>query len=480
MQDNDVGTALDARHETLVLLVLALVPVLMVLLLVPQTAVLHAVAGAAGLVAGLMLLLATLMSYLRWRTTPDPRQGWVVAAIVVVTCHVLVNNGVALAPAAEVHPRSAVPLTFAVVTSLIALALALGALRARSVAMPNPLFVGVAVGLAATAVRMLVLPVDVSIPSWLLAVLAACTLLIGVAIGAAVLANPTIPRWATWRLAATLILLAVGQAAAYGPVAGNAVDVVAAVASSLAGVLWTSATYVMLRDSLESQRRRAASLERSLFDVEASARGAREQLHEVRNTLAGLISAAHLLTDDSMADDVRESMQRSIRSELARLERLVSRQKADPALVSVDDTLETLAALHRARGLDVAWAPSGAHVVGRPDDLAEAVNILLDNAAAHGGATGSRVAVEPADDGEDAVTISVTDDGPGIPPDMRDKVFEWGVSRQGSPGEGIGLNLARRLVTEQGGSLTIAEPHGSGSSFVIRLPAPRLGEEAPA
>lgn len=477
MEYADVGKRLDSRHETLVLLMLTAIPALLVLRLAPRVDVIHTVAGAAGLVAGLMLLLATLMSYLRWRTVPDPRQGWVVASLVVISCHVLLNNGFALAPASDVHARAGWPLAFGVVNSLVALALAVTANRARSVSMPNPLLVGGAVALAATVVRVILVPVDVTMPRDLVAALALATVLTHVGIGAAVFANRTLPRWATWRLAITLVLLAVGQVAAHGPVAGAAPDLVAAVARGLAGVLWASATYVMLRESLESQRSRAASLEASLLDLESSSRGTRERLHEVRSTLAGLSSATRLLTDNSLAEDVRSRLERSIRSELARLERLVSLHEAEPSLIDIDDTFDVLLNLHRARGHAVDWEASGARAIGQPDALAEAVNILLDNAATHGGGTGSRIAVERADEHEDVVSISVSDNGPGIPSELRDKVFEWGVGRDGSPGEGIGLSLARRLVTEQGGSLTLSERVDRGSSFTIRLPAARLSNE---
>ena len=50
-------------------------------------------------------------------------------------------------------------------------------------------------------------------------------------------------------------------------------------------------------------------------------------------------------------------------------------------------------------------------------------------------------------------------------------------SRDGSPGQGIGLNLARRLVAEQGGSLRLADEVERGSRFVITLPAARVSDE---
>ena len=73
--------------------------------------------------------------------------------------------------------------------------------------------------------------------------------------------------------------------------------------------------------------------------------------------------------------------------------------------------------------------------------------------------------------------IRVTDFGRGIPEDGRTGIFEWGRKGSESPGEGIGLHLAQRLMSEDGGSLRLAEDQGVGSSFVISLPAARRSIE---
>jgi signal transduction histidine kinase len=99
----------------------------------------------------------------------------------------------------------------------------------------------------------------------------------------------------------------------------------------------------------------------------------------------------------------------------------------------------------------------------------------MDNAATHGGSDASVVEVVRRDD--ETVDITVSDSGRGIPVDERAEVFEWGRRGSTSSGEGIGLNLARRLMTEDGGSLRLAEQQGAGSSFVISLPAARRSTE---
>ena len=92
--------------------------------------------------------------------------------------------------------------------------------------------------------------------------------------------------------------------------------------------------------------------------------------------------------------------------------------------------------------------------MGRADDIAEVVNVLLENAAVHGGPDAVSVGVSRDLDGH-GVTVTVSDQGPGIPPELRERLFDWGVSRPGSPGQGIGLHVAADITHELGGRLEL-------------------------
>jgi signal transduction histidine kinase len=146
-----------------------------------------------------------------------------------------------------------------------------------------------------------------------------------------------------------------------------------------------------------------------------------------------------------------------------------------PTDIDLDDALTLILDLQRLKGRHVEFHSNGDAVHARFDALAEVVNILMDNAATHGGSEASVVEVVRRD--EETVDITVSDFGRGIPVDERAQVFEWGRRGSGSPGEGIGLHLARRLMTEDGGSLRLADQQGAGSSFVISLPAARRSSE---
>jgi signal transduction histidine kinase len=66
--------------------------------------------------------------------------------------------------------------------------------------------------------------------------------------------------------------------------------------------------------------------------------------------------------------------------------------------------------------------------------------------------------------------IRVSDDGPGIPPRISEKLFEAFVSGRASGGTGLGLTISRELAENGGGSLTLVETGPSGTTFELRLP----------
>ena len=96
---------------------------------------------------------------------------------------------------------------------------------------------------------------------------------------------------------------------------------------------------------------------------------------------------------------------------------------------------------------------------------------LLDNAVKHGG-RGHRVHVTLARVGADAV-LTVDDEGPGVPPAWRERIFEpfARVERNGVAGAGIGLAVVRELVTAHAGRVSVDDSPRGGARFVVTLPA---------
>jgi signal transduction histidine kinase len=97
---------------------------------------------------------------------------------------------------------------------------------------------------------------------------------------------------------------------------------------------------------------------------------------------------------------------------------------------------------------------------------------LIANALDALGKKGGTITVESRLDAKarEAV-IAVTDDGPGIPRENLQKIFEVFYSTKGSQGTGLGLAITRKIIAEHGGTITAASEPGSGAAFTIRLPA---------
>jgi signal transduction histidine kinase len=238
------------------------------------------------------------------------------------------------------------------------------------------------------------------------------------------------------------------------------------------GAAWLGIAWAALRRTLEEERQRIDSFEHVLVDA---TREQRERLHELRSTVAGLVSGSALLDRQDLTSEARARLWASLRRELDRMERMLTGTGPQVADLRLDDALGQILDLQRLKGRHVELHSTGDVVRAPFDALAEVLNILVDNAAKHGGTDESLVEVMRRD--EETVDITVTDFGRGIPDEQRPQIFEWGKRGTESRGEGIGLNVARRLVAEAGGSLRLAERDGAGSSFVISLPAARRSPE---
>ena len=140
----------------------------------------------------------------------------------------------------------------------------------------------------------------------------------------------------------------------------------------------------------------------------------------------------------------------------------------------IDEVLTRLAPLLRRHRLE-RYASGSRMATGDPARLAQVLEMLLENAAKYAPPGAEIVVADWSAGGE--VHVAVGDDGPGVPPHMRETVFEPFVrldtNRTDAPGTGVGLFAARRLVSAMGGRLWIEDKPAGGSQFVTALPEAR-------
>jgi signal transduction histidine kinase len=122
----------------------------------------------------------------------------------------------------------------------------------------------------------------------------------------------------------------------------------------------------------------------------------------------------------------------------------------------------------RARQVGVRQRCAEVYADVDPEQLAIALRNLISNAIRHSpSGTTVEVAVQLE---ETAIVIAVSDQGPGIAPEQRERIFDLFHRSRQSKGLGIGLWLVRRIVEWHGGRVTLDGASGRGSTFRIVLP----------
>jgi signal transduction histidine kinase len=207
---------------------------------------------------------------------------------------------------------------------------------------------------------------------------------------------------------------------------------------------------------------------------------ARESAHQLGTPLSSLAGWIELLEERGAGGDAVHRATGQMRADLERLERVAHRferigrePRSEP--VDVRALVDRVAAYFRARvptrshSIDITVRHDDAEltVLGDPVLLEWAIEALAKNAVDALAGRGGTIDLSTARL-TDAARIRVTDDGPGIPRELRARVFEPGFSTKPS-GWGIGLALARRIVEEgHGGKLALAAAD-RGTTFDVIL-----------
>ncbi|WP_160158356.1 ATP-binding protein [Nocardioides sp. SLBN-35] len=289
------------------------------------------------------------------------------------------------------------------------------------------------------------------------------------------LATSALPRWATARIGVGM--LAIFTARLYSTVVDAMTPPpIAVVGVALFSALTATTAASLLRIALEHLDARVTRYAHLAAEAEAEVKQDREVAHEVRSAAAGLAAGARLLASGQIPPGPRrDALEKMVDIEAARLRRTVAAQPGPMTIVDVDAVVSSFVVAQATLGHVVAWTRGGHRVRARHDALAEALGTLVKNAADHAGGQGTTITSRRV--GEH-VEILVSDDGPGLEPALRERLFSWGSHGRASGGQGIGLHRARRILHEQGGTLELGErPDGGGTTFVIRLPRARGPEE---
>jgi len=204
--------------------------------------------------------------------------------------------------------------------------------------------------------------------------------------------------------------------------------------------------------------------------------------HDLRSPLGGIIRSAEFLARPELSDGTRQKLSHAVVALARRLSnttqeildytrggRMALRLAPSPLPAFLEQVVEVLKVDFSDRGIEVVaeWGYTG-EVWMDPDRMAQVVHNIAANARdamPEGGRL--TIATRQADDW---VELHFADTGPGVPPELAERIFEPFVSYGKREGAGLGLAIARRIVREHGGEIDVESSAGGGATFVVRLP----------
>jgi two-component system sensor histidine kinase KdpD len=243
--------------------------------------------------------------------------------------------------------------------------------------------------------------------------------------------------------------------------------------------------------------RRSEQLKAALLD--ALTHNLRTPLTSIKAAVTALMGKGDWTRSSGLSTESRRELLQVIDEESDRLNRFIEalsaaeRPDADEPPhhrgVDVAEVVEAAVARARtvtARHLVIVEVPPGLPPVAvDPAAVTEVLYILLDNASKYS-PENTRIQVMAGRQDPLHVTIEIADEGPGIPPALRERVFEKFFRIPGREpadphraGIGLGLSIARRLVEAQGGRMWIRSA-GSGQGTAVMMTLPGAATAAPA
>jgi signal transduction histidine kinase len=204
--------------------------------------------------------------------------------------------------------------------------------------------------------------------------------------------------------------------------------------------------------------------------------------HDLRTPLAAILANAEFLAQPNLRKDERDELFEEIRLSVERMNELVSdllecSRRGEVLRLAIGNIVETtqrvmrmigvrpafrqITITHRHEGSAIGWYNSKL--------LERAVSNVVLNACEAVSPESGKVAITTLG-GSACLRIEVWDNGPGIPAEIQDSVFQPFFTYGKSEGTGLGLAIAKRIVEDHGGELFLDAEEKTGTSFKITIP----------
>ncbi len=176
------------------------------------------------------------------------------------------------------------------------------------------------------------------------------------------------------------------------------------------------------------------------------------------------------------AEDMLAVIERGATRTKAIVQALHNYSRGDEATVrdvslarSIEDSLGLLR--HRLKNVRVVIeGDPESRITGYPGQIDQVLMNLITNAAQALGEAGGEIRIVTTTDGDDVV-LTVTDDGPGIPPEILPRIFDpFFTTKDVGEGSGLGLSIVHGIVERHGGRITVHSARGRGTTFKVVLP----------
>lgn len=241
----------------------------------------------------------------------------------------------------------------------------------------------------------------------------------------------------------------------------------------------SAAAFNRALDDLIALRRRLIATER----IAAWREIARSVAHEIKNPLAPIRAAIETLRrlrsrNDPAFDDYFDEATRTALAEVNRINHIVTEftefarlPAPKPAPIDLVEVARTVVSLHAAGapGVRLRHEPSPLVLADRGQMIQVLTNLIQNGIDAASGQAEPSVVVDVRPRDELNVSVSVADNGPGVAPDVRERLFlPYATTKP--HGTGLGLAIAQRLVVEHGGHIGYRQGAEGGAEFFFELP----------
>ena len=205
-------------------------------------------------------------------------------------------------------------------------------------------------------------------------------------------------------------------------------------------------------------------------------------VHDIRGPVNTIYGFVDLIADDSTTPEERDEFAGIIRQEIQSITNMItelldfSKGKTSilPRKTSAKNVMKRfeprIRQMCERHGIDLTLEQNSQHLLHADEEKLVRVLYNISKNAVEAMGEGGKLTISVSDTA-DAVEFTISDNGPGIPPEIQDRLFDSFVTSGKEGGTGLGLAIVKKVVEEHNGTIDLETAPGKGTTFRIRIPA---------